>query len=341
MSNSLFIVIEGLDGSGKTTASRRLTQILKKSMPNGVKNSFEPHDPSAAGLFIRQILMKKIEQFDPRVLAYAFATNRLDHCTRVVNPWLENEKEVARLLICDRFYLSSLVYQTSKDFGLKEVMTLNEKARQPDIIFFMNVSNEVCYARMAKRNQPQELFETKLSETRQKYLQAIDFLRKKGDNIIEIDASGTVESVVEQMLFQIKKAKPEWTIETELSILEETNQNHPNEEDCLKYLSELGYEVGKPLPAMPFESIELEYEMNGGIRQRGMAVITNEYQRFDLILELLNESHFYSISDFVIIFVPVAQEVLNDYFQRENVLFENGKIKISPNVKWVGIDKLV
>ena len=121
--------------------------------------------------------MKKITSFDPRVLALGFATNRLDHCKRVILPWLNADNQ--RILISDRYYLSSLVYQSSDDFGFEKVIEVNEKAIRPDLIFFMNVSNEVCYQRMAKRNQPQELFETKLSETRQKYLNAIDFYKEK------------------------------------------------------------------------------------------------------------------------------------------------------------------
>ena len=51
---NLFIVIEGLDGSGKTEISRRLTQILEQNprYEGKVKLTFEPHDPSCAGVYI-------------------------------------------------------------------------------------------------------------------------------------------------------------------------------------------------------------------------------------------------------------------------------------------------
>ena len=198
MSNkSLLIVIEGLDGSGKTTASKLLAKKLKEKGYK-VKRSYEPHDPSCGGGYIRAVLTKKIRKFSHRTLALAFAANRLDHRDRVINPWLAKEN---RVIICDRYYLSSLVYQSKENFGFKEVLKLNEKARKPDIIFFLNVSNEVCYQRMKGRNQAKELFEENLEEDRQKFFNAIQYLKRwNKDNIVEIDASGTPEETVAQML---------------------------------------------------------------------------------------------------------------------------------------------
>jgi len=137
------------------------------------------------------------------VLPLSFAANRLDHCARLINPLL---KEKGNIIISDRYYLSSLVYQSSVDFPFESVMTLNEKATQPHLIFFLNVSNEVCYARMNTRNQAEELFESRLEEHRNKYRQAIDFLKtKKGDTIVEIDGNGTVEQTVKQMVQHLKE----------------------------------------------------------------------------------------------------------------------------------------
>jgi dTMP kinase len=204
---SLFIVIEGLDGSGKSTASRQLSHVLDAVYKGHVKQSYEPHDPSCGGLLIRDILTKKHTDFTPQLLPLAFATNRLDHGDRVIRPWLKAHN--GNILICDRYYLSSLVYQSSPDFPFEKVMALNEFALKPDIIFFINVDTEVCYARMANRNQAPELFEDRLDESRKKYFDAIDFLRKtRNENIIEIDGNGTVSEVVKQLLTEVYKVAP-------------------------------------------------------------------------------------------------------------------------------------
>lgn len=191
---SHFIVIEGLDGSGKSTASENLAKVLESQYGKKVKRTFEPHNDSVGGQFIREILTKKISEFHPRILPLAFATNRLDHCTRVINPWLETSED--HIVLCDRYYLSSLVYQSSQDFDMDAVYQLNEKAIRPDLILFFDVSDEICYQRMAGRNTDRELFEDNLAATRAKFEAAKAFLSDKGETIMDIDASGTPEEVV-------------------------------------------------------------------------------------------------------------------------------------------------
>ena len=200
--NSLFMVIEGLDGSGKTSVTRYISNILDKENHGKVKLTFEPHDPSCAGLFIRQVLMKKIRNFSPKILALAFAANRLDHCDREINPWLSAEE--GAIILCDRYYLSSLVYQSNETLSFEDIYSLNDAATRPNLIFFLNVSNKVCYERMKGRNESKELFETNLSETRQKFHKAISFLREeKNETIIEVDASGTLEEVAHNILKEL------------------------------------------------------------------------------------------------------------------------------------------
>ena len=200
---SLFIVIEGLDGSGKSTAGKILVDILEKEHPGKVIYTYEPNDESAGGKFIRAILTKKIADFHPRQLALSFAANRLDHCSRVITPILATE---GGIVISDRYYLSSLVYQSAPDYSMSKVWKLNENALTPDLIFFLNVSDETCYQRMNKRNQPRELFETNLGETRKKFQKGVRFLQKKKENwIVEIDGNGTPEETVEQMMNEIER----------------------------------------------------------------------------------------------------------------------------------------
>ncbi len=200
---SLFIVIEGLDGSGKSSASKALVKALDPLSKGIVKLTYEPNNDMCGGLFIREVLTKKIPHETPSVLPLAYATNRLDHCHRLIRPWLAGE---GHIVISDRYYLSSLVYQSRPDFPFEKVMLYNEHALKPDVIFFINVDSKVCYERMKIRNQPEELFEANLDESRQKYLEAIDFLRKTHDeNIIEIDGSGTISEVVAKIQSEIYK----------------------------------------------------------------------------------------------------------------------------------------
>ena len=197
---TFFLVIEGIDGSGKSSITRRLVKVLEATLGRHVKLTFEPHDPSCAGLFIRQVLMKKVANIPARTLALAFAVNRADHCDREISPFLELFNGKNRVVVCDRYYLSSLVYQKCHDLGYEEIMALNASARKPDLTIFLTASTRTCYERMRNRGESKELFETNLNETKKKYFDAIDFLSKHGEKIISVEAEGSMPEVFDRVI---------------------------------------------------------------------------------------------------------------------------------------------
>lgn len=208
--DSFFVVIEGLDGSGKTQVSRRVKEILLENHhPDEVQVglTFEPHDPSTAGLFIRQVLTNRLKT-TPVALAFAFALNRLDHNERTISPFLEQDAKT--VMICDRYYLSSLVYQSVDPLTMEEILELNQWARRPDLTIFLNVSANTGYARMRKRTQKKEMFEKHLDLTHSNYMKAIKLLRTKGDKIVEVDANYSFPEVVKKVLSVIKENSPSW-----------------------------------------------------------------------------------------------------------------------------------
>jgi dTMP kinase len=204
-----FLVIEGIDGSGKTAVSRRLVQVLQATLKDRVKLTFEPHDPSCAGLFIRQALMKKIK-VSPRVLALAFAVNRADHLAREVDPFLDFGDH--SIVVCDRYYLSSLVYQSTADLPISTVMALNSGARRPDLTIFLDVSDKVSYERMRRRAEDKELFERSLAETRRKYRAAIQYVKEAGESVVEVNADAPIGSVLHDVVGVLHKCGPDWLI---------------------------------------------------------------------------------------------------------------------------------
>ncbi|MFN8373318.1 MAG: dTMP kinase [Anaerolineae bacterium] len=212
-----FLVIEGLDGSGKTHLSRALKRILQTTRGEDVELTFEPHDPSSAGLYIRQVLTKRIKNVKARTLALAYALNRADHNDRVIRPFLDGGAK--RIMICDRYYLSSLVYQRTDDVSMDEIMVLNKEVRKPDLILFLSVSAETGYERMRKRPSSKELFEENLDSFRRKYHEAIDFLRARGELVVEIDADGTMHEVLNNVLDVLEEHGPDWlTIDRSVSM---------------------------------------------------------------------------------------------------------------------------
>lgn len=205
--DSFFCVIEGMDGAGKSSIARYLYDALRPAHGAGVTLTNEPHDHSAAGQHIRDVLAKR-KTVSPLSLAYAFAHNRVDHLHKVVYPHLAASGK--RIALCDRYVLSSLVYQANASLSMEAVYALNCWARPPDLTLYLLVSPHNCYARMRNRPSDRELFERNLTERAEKYQASIALLRGKGERIIEVDANPPFATVCEQAIDALRAHGPDW-----------------------------------------------------------------------------------------------------------------------------------
>ncbi|MBK9746829.1 MAG: dTMP kinase [Chloroflexi bacterium] len=199
-----FLVLEGLDGSGKSEISRRLTAYLTEQRGvNRVLLTYEPYDPFVAGEYLRQALRKEIRVRN-HTLALAYALNRADHLDRLVNPFLNGD---GGIVICDRYLLSSLVYQSRDGLSMDDVMLLNAGARTPDLTLFMEVTPETTRQRMQGR-AVKELFDDQAEEMRQQYHTAIRYLEARGHAFRVIDANGTIDEVLAAVIAAVTPYLP-------------------------------------------------------------------------------------------------------------------------------------
>ncbi len=191
-----FIVIEGLDGSGGTTQVRLLSQALSAHATR------EPTD-GPVGKLIRQALGDPMFMGDG-VLPYLFAADRKDHLERVIEPKLTGEVDV----VSDRYYHSSLAYQ-SLAMPLDQVMALNAGFRAPDLCVFLDLDVQGCLARIEARGQARDRFETQrqLEEISAQYGVVLGMLRQRGDNILVLDATGSIPQVHKQILAAVEGLK--------------------------------------------------------------------------------------------------------------------------------------
>ena len=363
--NSLFIVIEGLDGSGKTSIARQLHATLSKTHPNNVALTFEPHDPSAAGLYIRNALTKRIRA-TPLALALAFALNRADHNDRIINAFL-SAGNGRRILISDRYRLSSLVYQSTGGLSMEAIYHLNHRVRPPDLTIFLNVSPRNCYARLRNRPSDRELFEKNLAARARKYQAGMRLLRDKGETLIEVDANAAFPEVFDRVLNALKKHGPDWLYIQRPLLLDEsapTQADLPDDRgespqswaarlkaDELADLSPPqvnrlfkafvlahGFEWGEKLVWSETPAYELRYTLPLGIEQSGIALMLDSGQQSDQVTKTIqtlldktsNSDRLVRLSDFIIAldkarFEPAAR------FDRDG---RSGR-KISPQVQIV------
>jgi dTMP kinase len=196
-----FIVIEGLDGSGKTVKSKLLGDHLK-TLGLRISQSFEPTG-GPIGAIIRNVLVGRL-QVDPRTLAALYAADRLDHITNPVNGITKHLKE-GIIEICDRYDLTSYAYQTLS-VDEEWVWQLNSQAIRPDLTIFLDVDPEECWRRLTRSQVDAEMFHdlAHLKEARAKYLAAISKLRGH-EQIVIVDSNGDLQEVSEIVISEATK----------------------------------------------------------------------------------------------------------------------------------------
>lgn len=199
-----FVVLEGIDGSGTTTQAARLVAALRERGMNAVATC-EP-TPGPVGKLIRGALKRELttDGGSPHALpwtsmALLFAADRLDHVESMIAPALG----AGTTVVCDRYVLSSLAYQSSTspdgEAALPWIRSLNARALQPELTLVLDVPEDVARARRESRGGRPELFEVQELQRRlaQIYLRAGELL--PGEHVVHI-ADGPVPDVGARIL---------------------------------------------------------------------------------------------------------------------------------------------
>lgn len=161
MEKGKFIVLEGADGAGTTTIASYLTDKLETRFGKGsVVSTHEPSDFNI-GIFIREILRSEKTVSQGLAMAYLFIADRIDHTTRRIVPALE----AGKMVVCDRYYFSTLVYQSVKDDfsnSWKELGKIHFLMRghiEPDLTILLDCGIDTLRARRESRNGVKEIYE--------------------------------------------------------------------------------------------------------------------------------------------------------------------------------------
>ncbi len=193
------IVLEGLDGAGTTTQARLLGERLRAQTPApAVYVTWEPTD-GPVGLLIRRILTHQ-EVAQPRTLAALFVADRLEHLYRPEG--IAAQLRAGVWVVMDRYYLSSLAYQSLTLAGdeVAWLYQMHAPCLRPDVTFFLDVPVSACLERIRQgRGAQSDLFEKEelLTAVLERYYTAIRRLQTQGETIHVIDGGQSISQVTQ------------------------------------------------------------------------------------------------------------------------------------------------
>lgn len=197
-----YIVIEGVDGSGKSTILEHLTTQL-------IATNLSPvliHEPggTAIGEQIRTALKDRHLPRHTLTELLLFTAARYQSWQQVIAPALEQ----GNLVLSSRNYLSSLVYQGhARGLGIKRVQQITEqflpkRYLQPDLTVILTINSQVAKMRRSQRNHQastQDTFESQGQTFQDKLTEGYELIIKQHPDYHQIDADQPVELIVDQI----------------------------------------------------------------------------------------------------------------------------------------------
>lgn len=203
---SLFITLEGPEGSGKSSA---INKVYERLINEGYEIicTREPGGTPISEQIRNVILNQENTSMDIRTEALLFAASRRQHLKEKVWPALEKGK----LVFCDRYLDSSLAYQGhARGLGIDEVLSINLFATEntfPHLTLLFDIDPKIGLERIAANNarEVNRLDKEKLefhNKVREGYL---ILAKRYPERIVIIDASKSMEEVAEETYRIIKE----------------------------------------------------------------------------------------------------------------------------------------
>ena len=204
----MFIVIEGIDGSGKTTQSLHVAQWLESYTGHETIRTYEPGGWLGGETF-REFILKGRKMCAKSELLL-FLADRSEHVEQVILPALSKGINI----VCERWNLSTLAYQTCTtelSFSQAERIISSCFFPVPDVNIFLDISPELAAERIKARGNNNDKYEAEglelLRKVSDRYRLIADknpgkFLRIKCDDMNEAEVFAAITSKLEKILWQ-------------------------------------------------------------------------------------------------------------------------------------------
>ncbi|MDU2384213.1 dTMP kinase [Finegoldia magna] len=199
----MFITFEGPDGSGKSTIIQKVYDYLIENNYDVIKTR-EPGGSPIAEKIRNLILDTENTKMGYRTEALLYAASRAQHVEETILPALNENK----IVLCDRFLISSLAYQgVGRDLGIENVRKINEFAINgvfPDFVLFFDVDPITTLKRKSSLDTADRL-EKEGNNFHERVYNGYKEILNSEKNVEIIDATQSVEDVFSQCIKVLKR----------------------------------------------------------------------------------------------------------------------------------------
>jgi dTMP kinase len=202
---NLFIVFDSMDCCGKSTHLARLHEYLyKKDKRIRILTTREP-TYGKYGIKAREMLTSQEDPYShPDELLNLYINDREEHIKKTIKPFLKPDHHNRAIVLCDRYYYSTIAYQHTQGLDFDKVINLNKKFLKPDLGIILEVNPSEAIRRISSERDNEEKFEK--IDFMKKLFQNFRKLKKElEDNLVYIDTSGTQEETFKKIKRAVDK----------------------------------------------------------------------------------------------------------------------------------------